>query len=290
MIAPLPLLNRDTQLCISIAGQPGDFGVRVHNSGYRALGLNYVYKACGVEEGRLADAVAGVRALGVRGMSVSMPHKQAVLDHLDEVDEEARRIGAVNTVVNDHGRLTGYNTDAFGLFTCLEKMAPDPTGSVLVLGAGGMARAVVAALLRYGFSRVSVVNRSADRAAALAADFAIDRVDFSQRFQLQADILVNATSVGMVPEVAEIPFHPSQIEAAGLIVDVPTNPMVTRLVEAAEAAGRQVIPGHRISLWQAVRQFELYTGVEAPVAVMEQAVNELLAELTEPFQKQMPGK
>jgi len=160
------MLNKDTTLCISLAGRPSNIGTRFHNYLYEELGLNFVYKA--FTTGDIDGAIGGVRALGIRGCSVSMPFKEAVIPLMDELTASAKAIESVNTIVNDDGRLTAYNTDYEAVTALIGRHALDPAAPVLVRGSGGMAKAVVAAFRDAGFADLTVLARNAAAGPALA--------------------------------------------------------------------------------------------------------------------------
>src|SRR5580692_9234208 len=160
------MLNKDTTLCISLAGRPSNIGTRFHNYLYEELGLNYVYKA--FTTGDIDGAIGGVRALGIRGCSVSMPFKEAVIPLVDDLNASAQAIESVNTIVNNDGRLTAYNTDYEATATLIGRHALDPAASVLVRGSGGMAKAVVAAFRHAGFGDLTVLARNEAAGRALA--------------------------------------------------------------------------------------------------------------------------
>ncbi|MBI4859920.1 MAG: shikimate dehydrogenase [Candidatus Riflebacteria bacterium] len=266
-----PRITRDTVLCISIAASPGNLGSAIHNAGYAALGLDFVYKACRVHD--LAGAMAGVRALGIRGCSVSTPFKREVLAHLDELDQGARAVGAVNTIVNDGGRLTGFNTDVDGAVGAFDEAGILSSDRVLVLGAGGVARAIVHALRLRGVACVTVACRS----PAPGGLPGLPVVPWSERQEVQAEILINATPVGMDPAPEALPMAEPRLRSFRAVVDVVAVPPVSSLVRAAARAGLVAVPGHVMALHQAIRQFELYTGQKAPQAAMREALLAVLA-------------
>ncbi|MBB3037243.1 shikimate dehydrogenase [Hoyosella altamirensis] len=249
--------DRDTDLCISLSGRPSNIGTRFHNFLYRELGLNYLYKAFTTTD--LPAAVAGIRALGIRGCGVSMPYKEDVIPLVDRIDQSAAVIDAVNTIVNDDGVLSAYNTDYVAVRSLLE---PVDTGSrVLVRGSGGMAKAVVAALRDEGFTDVTVAARNAGTGLALA-----DRYGFTWRPSGEgetADMLINVTPVGMSggAEEHELAFTEQQIRDAQTVFDVVAMPVRTPLIDSAIAAERTVITGAQVVALQAAEQFALYTGV-----------------------------
>lgn len=253
----IPMPDRDTALCISLSGRPSNIGTRFHNFLYRELGLNYLYKAFTTED--LPGAIAGIRALGIRGCGVSMPFKEAVIPLADNLDESARVIDAVNTLVNDDGFLTAYNTDYVAVRSLLKPVAN--SASVLVRGSGGMAKAVVAALRDSGFSDVTVIARNAGTGRELA-----DRYGFTWQPNgngAGGDLLINVTPIGMAggTESGALSFSQEQIDGARTVFDVVAMPAHTPLIRAAEAAGKHTITGARVVALQAAEQFELYTGV-----------------------------
>lgn len=266
--------DTETVLCISLASRPSNFGMTVHNAAYRSLGLNYLYKAFGISD--IEGAITGVRALNIRGCSVSMPFKETVISHLDSLDETARLIGAVNTVVNNSGHLVGYNTDAIGARMALEALHASPEESVLLLGAGGVARAILFALRQLGFSRVRVACRDLEKCKQLNRILSCEKIPWSEREREPVDLLINATSVGMNPDADSMPVSESMVEQSRAVMDVVISPMETRLVSCARSLGKKVSPGYVMSLEQAIAQFTLYTGAEPPRKVMEQSLLQLL--------------
>lgn len=269
------MVNKDTQLCISVASRPSNFGTTLHNAAYAALGLNFVYKAFGVSD--LAGAITGVRALNIRGCSVSMPFKEAVLPLLDDLDETARAIGAVNTVVNETGRLMGYNTDAIGARKALESIEVQPGESVLLLGAGGVARAIVFALRQLGFSRVQVTTRDPKKAQLLNSILPCEVAPWEDRHKVKADLLINATPMGMSPNINQSPMDAGFLSQTRAVMDVVVSPMESCLIKLARSMGKDVAPGYLMSLEQMIEQFRLYTGKVPPRDVMEQNLKRLLA-------------
>lgn len=264
-------------LCGSISSRPSPLGVAMHTAAYQAMGLPFTYVAFGIENTH--EAVLAMRYLGIRGLGVSMPHKIRVMPYLDAVDETATKIGAVNTIVNDDGHLTGYNTDWIGATRALEEKVTIAGKRSVVVGAGGAARAIVFGLIRRG-SQVTVYNKTASKGAALARDFgarfggdleALSNID-------DYDILVNATSVGFhAPDQTIVP--PALLRTGQVVLDVVFVPPASRLIQEATARGCIAIPGTRMLIHQAMRQFELYTGRQTPFEVMERALLEQINRL-----------
>ncbi|MDG3010363.1 shikimate 5-dehydrogenase [Rhodococcus sp. D2-41] len=248
-------LTRDTRLCISLAGRPSNLGTRFHNYLYGELGLDFVYKACTTTD--LEGAMLGIRALGIRGCGVSMPFKEDVLDLVDVVDPSAAVIASANTIVNDDGLLTAYNTD----YLAVRALLPAVQGPAAVAGSGGMAKAAVAALRDSGFDDVTVVARNPQTGRLLA-----ERYGFGWRSELgelRPALLLNATPVGMDggAESADLAFSAEAVDAAAAVFEVVAVPEQTPLVRRARKAGKQVILGTAVSALQAAEQFALYTGV-----------------------------
>lgn len=270
------MINKDTQLCISLASCPGNLGVTLHNAAYETLGLNFVYKACGISD--LAGALTGVRALNIRGCSVSMPFKEMAIPLLDGLHDTARLIGAVNTIVNDSGKLTGYNTDAAGARKALESICAKPSDTVLLLGAGGAARAIVFALREMGFSKLHVSNRDSKKVENLHSLLYCEMVPWEERYTATADLLINATSVGMRPDINQSPMGIEFLRNVRAVMDVVVSPMESRLIKLARSAGKDVAPGYVMSIEQMIEQFRLYTGEVPPKNVIERNLKRLLEE------------
>lgn len=251
-------ISKDTTLCISLSARPTNIGTRFHNHLYDVLGLDYVYKAFTTTD--IAAAIGGVRALGIRGCAVSMPWKRDVLALVDEVTRSAAAIEAVNTIVNDDGRLVAYNTDYLAIAQLLQRHAVAP-GSFAVLGAGGMAKACVAALAGAGFGPGLVVSRREEPGRALAERYGCEWVPFGA--ELDVNLLVNATPIGMAggDEADLLPVSTADLARARTVFDVVAFPAETPLVRAARAAATPVITGAEVIALQAAEQFALYTGV-----------------------------
>ena len=241
----------------------------MHNAAFAATGQAASFSAFQVED--LKSAMAGVRALGIAGLSVTLPHKTRVMEYLDWIDDQALKIAAVNTVVNRQGRLCGYNTDAAGALAALQEKIELAGRRVLILGAGGAARALVYGIVRAG-GRVAIANRSAERGAALAKEFGAQYLAFSGIENFQAEILVNTTSLGMAPESERIPVSPALLKPSMVVMDIVYNPLKTRLLEADEKCGAVTIDGLEMFIGQGALQFEMWTGQKAPLQVMRQAV------------------
>lgn len=254
----MPILNKDMQVCISLAGRPSNIGTRFHNFLYDELGLNFVYKAFTTDD--LEGAVRGIRALGIRGCSVSMPFKEAIIPLVDNLEQSAVAIESVNTVVNEDGFLTASNTDYEAVAQLLAEHEVDPAQRVLVRGSGGMAKAVVAAFRGAGFDDLTVLARNSEAGPALAERYGYDWV--ADEPAPEFDVIVNVTPLGMRGDSEDVlAFGEPFIERAGTVFDVVAFPSETPLIRAARDAGTAVITGAEVIALQAARQFERYTGV-----------------------------
>ncbi|MCX7090668.1 MAG: shikimate dehydrogenase [Legionellales bacterium] len=268
------MINKDTKLCISIASRPSNFGTTLHNEAYAAMGLNFIYKAFVTED--VSGVITGLKALGIRGCSVSMPFKISVMSYLDGLDEAAEIIGAVNTIVNNQGKLTGYNTDVIGARLALESLQIRANETVLLLGAGGVARAILFALSQLGCTQVRVANRDDKKALQLNSILPCRVVPWTEKQNEPVDVIINATSIGMSPNENVMPVDEAFIKQSRAVMDVVNSPMETELIQCAYLAGKAVAPGYLMSLEQVIAQFKLYTGVEPPREVMMQSIRQLL--------------
>ncbi|MFC2031855.1 shikimate dehydrogenase [Chloroflexota bacterium] len=260
----------------------------MHNAAFRSKGLDYGYLPFRVKGEELGNAINGMKALNIRGLNVTIPHKVAVIPLLDELDPLAGKIGAVNTIVNNDGILKGYNTDATGFLQSLMERDIEPEGKdVVILGAGGVSRAISFILAGRG-ADLTVINRQ------LEFDWAVDlAIRISQVFKKEvralelneenlkaalekADILVNATSVGMIPNIDETPVPLGLLKPELTVYDVVYNPVKTRLTKEAEATGARTMNGLDMLVWQGALAFEMWTGLKAPVILMKEEIIKIL--------------
>lgn len=262
------------KICI-IIGDPVAHSVSpaFHSAGYRALGLEteYVFGAAQVAPADLVRAIDGARALGLHAITCTMPHKEAVIPLLDELDDAARAIGAVNSIVQRSGRLIGYNTDWIGVTAPLSARRDLAGVNAVVIGAGGTARAAVYGLRERG-ARVTVLNRTVKRAADLAAHFgcAYGALTASARLR-EADVVVQTTAVGFGQSGA-LPIDGTALRSGQLVIDVVYRPRMTPFLLAAQGVGAQVVSGEEVFIEQGLAQFELYTGQRPPRRPLEEVV------------------
>ncbi len=245
----------------------------MHSAAFAAMGLNARYDA--FQTGDAAEAVRMIRRMGLRGASVTIPFKEAVLPLLDGVEEEARTIGAVNTIVHENGRIEGYNTDGTGFARDIEEWIGIRGRSFLILGAGGAARAAVFSLIQAG-GQPFIVNRTAERARALADRFGCGWRLFGEIGRLRPDCLINTTPVGMFPQMDTSPLAAGELSRFPFVLDMIYNPARTRLLREAERAGCAVRSGVGMFVHQGAEQIRLWTGMEPPREAMRKAVLERL--------------
>jgi shikimate dehydrogenase len=251
-------IDKDTQLCMSLAARPGNFGTRFHNFLYHELDLNFIYKAFTTRD--IRAAIAGVRALGIRGCAISMPFKEACIQYLDELDPSAKGIMSVNTIVNTEGYLRAYNTDYTAVLELVRARVNATAIDFAVRGSGGMAKAVVCALRDAGFTDGCIIARN-EKAGTLLAD----QYGFRWKPQLANEkpgFLINVTPIGMAggAEADDLSFSEELVRSAQFIMDVVAIPAETPLIRLAYSLGKTILSGADVAVIQAVGQFVLYTG------------------------------
>ncbi len=280
-------ISSKTKIC-GIIGDPIEHTMSpvMHNAAFKNKGVDYVYLAFRVKKEELSKAIEGMRALNIRGLNITIPHKVAVIPFLDELDSLADKIGAINTVVNNDGVLKGYNTDATGFLQALRERGIEPKGkSVVILGAGGASRAISFILAERGSSLV-ILNRTWDKAKICtdriseifqreATALKLDRENLAAALS-KADILINATSVGMSPNIDETPVTSDLLRPSLVVYDIVNNPIKTRLQREAEAVGAKTISGLDMLVWQGALAFEKWTSLKAPVELMREKVIKVL--------------
>ena len=258
----------------------------MHNIAFKSLGINSVYLAFKVAPRNLEGAIIGMRSLGILGFNVTVPHKVSVMQYLDNLDKQAIKIGAVNTVLNNDGVLTGYNTDGLGAIAALKKENVTLEGkNVVLLGAGGAAKALASSISPFS-ANFTILNRNQSRAKHLASvlneNLGCDvnwkkLTDANISLVLKdADILINATSVGMYPDIDSTLVKRDQISRGMIVFDLVYNPLNTCLLREAQAAHARVIGGLKMLVYQGVLAFELWTGRTPPVDKMVAAVENVL--------------
>lgn len=265
------MIDRNTTVCISLAEKPGNLGATIFNTAFQELSMNYIYKPFLVHSGDLQNAILGIRALGIRGCGVSMPHKVAVMQYLDEIDPVAQEIGAVNTIVNHGGKLVGYNTDFEGVRVITKNDYKVKGKKALIVGAGGAARAVICALKENQAGEIAITTRGDEKARTLAEQFHLRFVPWNDRALVSADLLINATPVGMQKGEAAI-FSDEVIQKAEAVLDVVVSATDTDLIRKAKEMNKVALPGIRMSVIQSMAQFRLYTCPDVSESVIEKGI------------------
>ncbi len=253
----------------------------MHNAAFRALGLNCAYVALRVPKQFLTDAIGGIRALNIAGFNITTPHKIGIVGLLDELDESASLVGAANTVKNDRGKLIGFNTDGEGALRALEEKIGSVRGKeVVLLGAGGAARAIAFSLSKAD-ARLTIANRTVSRAKALASTIgqklgmevevaSLNRAELTGALK-NADVLINATSVGMSPKAGQTLVSASMMHRGLAVYDIVYEPLRTKLLREARRAGGRTIDGLGMLVHQGALAFEIWTGKRAPIKIIEAA-------------------
>jgi len=266
------MIDAETTVCCVI-GDPVAHSLSplVHNRGYEVLGLNFVYIAFQVKDVKLA--IDAVRGLGIRGMSITMPHKVSAMKYVDDIDTPAREIGAINTIVNTGSVLSGFNTDYTAALTALEEKTTLNGKKTILIGAGGAALTIALGLKRKG-ARLTILNRTPEKARDLASRVSADSYAGLDQLAViaSADILINATPVGLLPNADKSIVPRKLLHPQLTVFEVNYNPRETRLVTDAREAGSTVVYGYKMFLYQAAMQFELFTGHQAPLPEMEQVL------------------
>jgi len=266
-------ITAQTKICMVI-GDPVEHSLspQMHNAGYVALHVDdeYVYVACRIDINQIENFVKGIRAMNIQGVSCTIPHKLVVMPFLDEIDEVAKKIGAVNTIVNENGKLIGYNTDWLGILKPLEKITKLENKTVALIGAGGAGRAAAYAV-KSQKAKLMIFNRTFDKAQALAEEFGAEAHTLADIENVKdSDIIINTTSVGLKNKNETI--LPKQYITNNHIIFDAVYGEETQLVKDAKEKHAQIISGIEMLLYQGVEQFKLFTGYDAPVEIMRKSL------------------
>ncbi len=245
----------------------------MHNAAFAHTGINGAYLAFNVKD--VTSAIAGIKGLGIKGMSVTIPHKISVMEYLDEIDEDAVKIGAVNTIINRDGKLFGFNSDCLGASSALLEKTDIKGKKVVMLGAGGAARAIGYGITSNG-GDLTIFNILEDEGQALADDLNVDYFHLSEYNKIQCDILINATPIGMTPDIDNMPVPETVLNKDMVVMDVVYNPLKTKLLKEAEEIGCKTVDGVSMFVYQGVAQFESWTQTKAPVDIMRKTVLDAL--------------
>lgn len=257
------------------------FSPPMHNAAFNALNMDWTYVAFDVESSNLKSAIDGARSLNIKGLNVTIPHKIEVMKYLDEIDEVARLIGAVNTI--DFRNMKGYNTDGIGAVKAIEEVTSIKNKNVVVAGAGGASRAISFYIAKYGAESITILNRNVDKASNLAKDINLiddvkpDSISQINDYVCEADILIDTTPVGMHPNVdADAIVGADDMHEDLVVFDAVYNPNETSLIKQAIKANAKPVYGIKMLLYQGVESFKIWTGQNPPVDVMEEALRKTL--------------
>jgi shikimate dehydrogenase len=254
----------------------------MHNAAFEKLGLDNIYVPFHVKEDQLEDAINGAYALGIRGLNVTIPHKTEVIKYLDYLDIAAGLIGAVNTIEFGGNGAVGHNTDGIGAVRAIEEVEPVKNKKIMVLGAGGAARAISFQILLSGAKSIVISNRTIEKACELRDDLVeklepeVKVTDLGIELEKElkdTDILINTTPIGMYPNISQKPLVTADMMHQGLIVnDIVYNPLKTGLIVEAEKAGAKTISGVKMLMYQGIEAFKIWTGVEPPLEIFQEAL------------------
>lgn len=271
---------------VGLIGHPVEhsFSPPMHNAAFQDLGMDYAYVAFDVNPNDLSSAIEGAKSLNIKGFNVTIPHKIEVMQYLNELDEVAELIGAVNTI--DFKNLKGYNTDGIGAVRAIEEVTSISNKDVIVAGAGGASRAISFYLAKFGANSITILNRNVDKAQSLADDILAsdligdvksDSISEINKYLPDADILVDTTPLGMDPHINDEPIAKAGNMHDDLVVfDAVYNPNETVLIKEAIKAGAKPVYGIKMLLYQGAESFKIWTKRDAPIDVMENALNEFL--------------
>ena len=271
---------------VGLIGHPVEhsFSPPMHNAAFDALNMDYAYVAFDVNPNDLKSAIEGAESLNIKGFNVTIPHKVDVMQYLDELDEVARLIGAVNTI--DFKNLKGYNTDGIGAVKAIEEVTSIKNKNVIVAGAGGASRAISFYIAKYGAESLTILNRNEAKAESLASDVsdsgligevASDSINAIGNYMESADVLIDTTPLGMHPNINDEPIVKADMMDEDLVVfDAVYNPNETVLIKEAIKANAKPVYGIKMLLYQGAESFKIWTGKTAPVDVMEKALRNTL--------------
>ena len=257
----------------------------MHNVAFKELGIKAVYGAFLVKEENLKKAVEGIRALNIKGLSITIPHKESIMKFLDEIDRVALEIGAVNTIVNKNGYLKGYNTDWIGVLKAFTKNEVEiKDKKVVIIGAGGASKAVVYAIKAGGAKEIEVYNRTFEKAKTLEKNFGIMAKPWNELKNASGDIIIQTTSVGLKSWKSSV--EEEVLSRFKIAMDIVYIPLKTKFLSLAEKYAK-VIDGLQMLLYQGVEQFRLWTGIEPPVKLMEEAIYKEVKKMEKEIKKEM---
>ncbi len=250
------------RICGLLAANPSKLSQAMHNAGFKHLGLDFAYTA--IKTINTIESINALKELGFRGLSLTIPHKEKALEVVSNVEQSVKKIGSINTVINDGSELHGFNTDVYGIMQALSEASFDNSKPAIIIGAGGASRAGIYALQELGVKEISITNRTLSRAENLAKEFNINVLKLEELVQnLESKFIINSTPNESI-------FDYSLLNKSNEVFDMITKE--TEFIKAAKSKGIKAIEGKKMLLYQAVKQFELFTEKEAPIEVMEKAL------------------
>ena len=271
---------------VGIIGDPVEHSLSplMHNAAFTHLNLDYVYVPYHVKKDALNNGIIGAKSLKIKGLNVTIPHKTEVIKHLDSLDKPAELIGAVNTIKFDDDHAKGYNTDGIGAVKAIEEVSSVKNKKIVILGAGGAARAISFQILIDGADSLVIANRTLEKAEQLQKSITaklnanIESIDLGENLKKElsdADILINTTPIGMYPNIDQKPLVNSEIMHEELICnDIVYNPLKTGLLKEAEICGAKAVSGLKMLIYQGMESFRIWTGVTPPLKVFEDALKD----------------
>ncbi len=272
---------------VGLIGDPVEHSMSppMHNAAFEFLGLDFAYVPFNVKTTSLGEAIKGARALRIKGLNVTIPHKTSVMEFLDIIDKPSELIGAVNTIKLDNGKITGYNTDGIGAIRALEEVVQVKNKKVVMVGAGGAARAVAFQLILSGIESLTIINRTPEKALKLKNEIeskieskvACGNLEILEKEVSNADIFIDTSPIGMYPHIDDEPVIKAEMMHSDLVVnDLVYNPLDTVLLKEAEKAGAKGVSGLKMLIYQGAEAFKIWTNMDAPVDIMEKSLLKLL--------------
>lgn len=269
---------------VGVIGDPVEHSLSppMHNAAFKHLKMDYVYVPYHVKKNGLSDAIAGAKSLNIKGLNVTIPHKTEVIKYLDSLDKSAELIGAVNTIKFKEWHAKGYNTDGIGAVRAIEEVSSVKDKKVVILGAGGAARAISFQIIMDGAESIVIANRTLDNAVQLQEDLVeklnadVRSIDLGEKLESElsnADILINTTPIGMYPHVNQEPLVKAELMHEDLVVkDCVYNPLQTGLIKEAEKCNAKIVSGLKMLIYQGMESFRIWTGITPPLKVFESAL------------------
>ena len=274
------IINGNTKI-VGLIGHPVEhtFSPQMHNSAFSKLKMNYIYAAFDVKPENLEKAIKNAEALDIKGFNVTIPHKVNVIQYLNDIDETAKQIGAVNTI--DFKNLKGYNTDGLGAVKAIEEITKVKNKNILIAGAGGASRAIAFYLKKNNVNEITILNRNIQKAQNLADELEASSDSISQinKYMENTDILINTTPIGMYPNINDTPItNAENMHEEQVVFDAVYNPNKTQLLNEAIKAAAKPVYGIKMLLYQGAESFRIWTGKKPPIKTMEETLKKTLGQ------------